>query len=284
MEHPLKQRPEIYKDYEDLVKSFIVYSITKSESDKESLTELCKTILYNKLNSSQEEQDFYSLFFIDGSGYINMPLDIAKMVPDVSPEQMLSKIDLLTIRLRGELEKEHGTLNRDIGYLTGVDEVNVNNVKEVNEKLAAKLTSPVDTNVSNQGSQPKTQEGDKMNKVTQPTDIKVTQPKEVTVNGKTYLEIEVNGVTSLIEKIEVAKVIDSEKAKAANADNAENTNDATTEVKSTTTVTTVDDDSIDWMFWGKVALGVIAAGAVIYFGAKYLSSESEVVYVDVNNI
>ena len=279
MEHPLKQRPEIYKDYEDLVKSFIVYSITKSESDKESLTELCKTILYNKLNSNQEEQDFYSLFFIDGSGYINMPLDIANMVPDVSPEQMLSKIDLLTIRLREELEKEHGTLNRDIGYLTGVDEVNVNNVKEVNEKLAAKLTSPVDTNVSNQGSHPKTQEGDKMN---MNTDIKVTQPKEVEVNGKTYLEIEVNGVTSLIEKIEVAKVIDAEKAKAKASDG-----DTTAEepaATSTTTVTTVEDDSIDWMFWGKVALGVIAAGAVIYFGAKYLSSESEVVYVDVNNI
>ena len=282
MEHPLKQRPEIYKDYEDLVKSFIVYSITKSESDKESLTELCKTILYNKLNSNQEEQDFYSLFFIDGSGYINMPLDIAKMVPDVSPEQMLSKIDLLTIRLREELEKEHGTLNRDIGYLTGVDEVNVNNVNEVNEKLAAKLTSPVDTNVSNQGSQPKTQKGDKMN-----TDIKVTQPKEVEVNGKTYLEIEVNGVTSLIEKIEVAKVIDAEKAKAKADTKAtdEKVDDANNvEVQSTTTVTQVDDDSIDWMFWGKVALGVIAAGAVIYFGAKYLSSESEVVYVDVNNI
>lgn len=279
MEHPLKQRPEIYKDYKDLVKSFIVYSITKSESDKESLTELCKTILYNKLNSNQEEQDFYSLFFIDGSGYINMPLDIANMVPDVSPEQMLSKIDLLTIRLREELEKEHGTLNRDIGYLTGVDEVNVNNVKEVNEKLAAKLTSPVDTNVSNQGSQPKTQ-GDKMN-----TGIKVTQPKEVEVNGKTYLEIEVNGVTSLIEKIEVAKVIDAEKAKASTSEEpaATSATSATSE-NSGTTVTTVDDDSIDWMFWGKVALGVIAAGAVIYFGAKYLSSESEVVYVDVNNI
>ena len=276
MEHPLKQRPEIYKDYKDLVKSFIVYSITKSESDKESLTELCKTILYNKLNSNQEEQDFYSLFFIDGSGYINMPLDIAKMVPDVSPEQMLSKIDLLTIRLREELEKEHGTLNRDIGYLTGVDEVNVNNVKEVNEKLAAKLTSPVDTNVSNQGSQPKTQGDSKMN-----TDIKVTQPKEVEVNGKTYLEIEVNGVTSLIEKIEVAKVIDAEKAKASTSEEEPATAD---EPQSVTTVTTVEDDSIDWMFWGKVALGVIAAGAVIYFGAKYLSSESEVVYVDVNNI
>ena len=281
MEHPLKQRPEIYKDYEDLVKSFIVYSITKSESDKESLTELCKTILYNKLNSNQEEQDFYSLFFIDGSGYINMPLDIANMVPDVSPEQMLSKIDLLTIRLREELEKEHGTLNRDIGYLTGVDEVNVNNVKEVNEKLAAKLTSPVDTNVSNQGSQPKTQEGDKMN---MNTEIKVTQPKEVEVNGKTYLEIEVNGVTSLIEKIEVAKVIDAEKAKAKAKASEDTTTAEEPATTSTTTVTTVDDDSIDWMFWGKVALGVIAAGAVIYFGAKYLSSESEVVYVDVNNI
>mgnify|MGYP007064714472 FL=1 len=272
MEHPLKQRPEIYKDYEDLVKSFIVYSITKSESDKESLTELCKTILYNKLNSNQEEQDFYSLFFIDGSGYINMPLDIANMVPDVSPEQMLSKIDLLTIRLREELEKEHGTLNRDIGYLTGVDEVNVNNVKEVNEKLAAKLTSPVDTNVSNQGSQPKTQGDSKMN-----TDIKVTQPKEIEINGKTFLEIEVNGVTNYVEKIEVAKVIDAEKAKAS-------TSEEEPAATSTTTVTTVEDDSIDWMFWGKVALGVIAAGAVIYFGAKYLSSESEVVYVDVNNI
>ena len=279
MEHPLKQRPEIYKDYEDLVKSFIVYSITKSESDKETLTEYCKTILYNKLNSNQEEQDFYSLFFIDGSGYINMPLDIAKMVPDVSPEQMLSKIDLLTIRLREELEKEHGTLNRDIGYLTGVDEVNVNNVKEVNEKLAAKLTSPVDTNVSNQGSQPKTQ-GDKMN-----TDIKVTQPKEIEINGKTFLEIVVNGVTSYVEKIEVAKVIDAEKAKAkAKVSTSEEEPATADEPQSVTTVTTVDDDSIDWMFWGKVALGVIAAGAVIYFGAKYLSSESEVVYVDVNNI
>ena len=277
MEHPLKQRPSIYKDYEDLVKSFIVFSITKSESDKEALSELCKTILYNKLNSNKEEQDFYSLFFIDGSGYINMPLDIAKMVPDVSPEQMLSKIDLLTIRLRGELEKEHGTLNRDIGYLTGVDEVNVNNVKEVNEKLAAKLTCPVDTNVSNQGSQPKTQGDSKMN-----TDIKVTQPKEVEVNGKTYLEIEVNGVTSLIEKIEVAKVIDAEKAKEKAS--KEEVAGTTQPTQSTTTVTQVDDDSIDWMFWGKVALGVIAAGAVIYFGAKYLSSESEVVYVDVNNI
>jgi len=279
MEHPLKQRPNIYKDYEGLVKSFIVYSITKSESDKESLTDLCKTILYNKLNSNQEEQDFYSLFFIDGSGYINMPLDIANMVPDVSPEQMLSKIDLLTIRLRGELEKEHGTLNRDIGYLTGVDEVNVNNVKEVNEKLAAKLTSPVDTNVSNQGSQPKTQEGDKMN---MNTEIKVTQPKEIEINGKTFLEIVVNGVTSYVEKIEVAKVIDAEKAKEKAS--KEEVAGTTQPTQSVTTVTTVDDDSIDWMFWGKVALGVIAAGAVIYFGAKYLSSESEVVYVDVNNI
>ena len=44
------------------------------------------------------------------------------------------------------------------------------------------------------------------------------------------------------------------------------------------------DDSIDWIYWGKIAVGVIAAGAVIYFGAKYLSSESEVVCVDVNNI
>ena len=277
MEHPLKQRPEIYKDYEDLVKSFIVYSITKSESDKESLTELCKTILYNKLNSNQEEQDFYSLFFIDGSGYINMPLDIANMVPDVSPEQMLSKIDLLTIRLREELEKEHGTLNRDIGYLTGVDEVNINNVKEVNDKLAAKLTNPVDTNVSNQGSQPKTQGDSKMN-----TDIKVTQPKEIEINGKTFLEIVVNGVTSYVEKIEVAKVIDAEKAKEKAS--KEEVAGTTQPTQSTTTVTQVDDDSIDWMFWGKVALGVIAAGAVIYFGAKYLSSESEVVYVDVNNI
>lgn len=44
------------------------------------------------------------------------------------------------------------------------------------------------------------------------------------------------------------------------------------------------DDSIDWIYWGKIAVGVIAAGAVIYFSAKYLSSESEVVCVDVNNI
>ena len=44
------------------------------------------------------------------------------------------------------------------------------------------------------------------------------------------------------------------------------------------------DESIDWMYWGKIAVGVIVAGAVIYFGAKYLSSESEVVCVDANNI
>ena len=44
------------------------------------------------------------------------------------------------------------------------------------------------------------------------------------------------------------------------------------------------DESIDWIYWGKIAVGIIAAGAVIYFGAKYLSSESEVVCVDVNNI
>ena len=44
------------------------------------------------------------------------------------------------------------------------------------------------------------------------------------------------------------------------------------------------DESIDWMYWGKIAVGVIVAGAVIYFGVKYLSSESEVVCVDVNNI
>lgn len=44
------------------------------------------------------------------------------------------------------------------------------------------------------------------------------------------------------------------------------------------------DDSIDWMFWGKIALGTIAAGAAIYFGAKYISSENEVICVDANNI
>ena len=44
------------------------------------------------------------------------------------------------------------------------------------------------------------------------------------------------------------------------------------------------DESIDWLYWGKIAVGVIVAGAIIYFGAKYLSSESEVVHIDVNNI
>lgn len=44
------------------------------------------------------------------------------------------------------------------------------------------------------------------------------------------------------------------------------------------------DESIDWMYWGKIAVGVIVAGVAIYFGAKYLSSESEVVHIDVNNI
>ena len=44
------------------------------------------------------------------------------------------------------------------------------------------------------------------------------------------------------------------------------------------------DESIDWLYWGKIAVGVIVAGVAIYFGAKYLSSESEVVCVDVNNI
>ena len=44
------------------------------------------------------------------------------------------------------------------------------------------------------------------------------------------------------------------------------------------------DESIDWMYWGKIAVGVIVAGITIYFGAKYLSSESEVVHIDVNNI
>ena len=44
------------------------------------------------------------------------------------------------------------------------------------------------------------------------------------------------------------------------------------------------DESIDWLYWGKIAVGVIVAGAIIYFGAKYLSSESEVVNIDVKNI
>jgi hypothetical protein len=44
------------------------------------------------------------------------------------------------------------------------------------------------------------------------------------------------------------------------------------------------DESIDWLYWGKIAVGVIVAGVAIYFGAKYLSSESEVVHIDVNNI
>lgn len=44
------------------------------------------------------------------------------------------------------------------------------------------------------------------------------------------------------------------------------------------------DESIDWLYWGKIAVGVIVAGVAIYFGAKYLSSEAEVACVDVNNI
>jgi phenylalanine-4-hydroxylase len=44
------------------------------------------------------------------------------------------------------------------------------------------------------------------------------------------------------------------------------------------------DESIDWLYWGKIAVGVIVAGVAIYFGAKYLSSESEVVHIDANNI
>ena len=44
------------------------------------------------------------------------------------------------------------------------------------------------------------------------------------------------------------------------------------------------DESIDWLYWGKIAVGVIVAGVAIYFGAKYLSSEAEVVRIDANNI
>ena len=44
------------------------------------------------------------------------------------------------------------------------------------------------------------------------------------------------------------------------------------------------DESIDWMYWGKIAVGVIVAGVAIYFGAKYLSKDAEVVHIDVNNI
>ena len=44
------------------------------------------------------------------------------------------------------------------------------------------------------------------------------------------------------------------------------------------------DESIDWMYWGKIAVGVIVAGVAIYFGTKYLSSEAEVVCIDANNI
>ena len=44
------------------------------------------------------------------------------------------------------------------------------------------------------------------------------------------------------------------------------------------------DESIDWLFWGKIAVGVIVAGVAIYFGAKYLSKDAEVVHIDANNI
>ena len=44
------------------------------------------------------------------------------------------------------------------------------------------------------------------------------------------------------------------------------------------------DESIDWLYWGKIVVGVIAAVAVIYFGAKYLSKDAEVVHIDANNI
>ena len=44
------------------------------------------------------------------------------------------------------------------------------------------------------------------------------------------------------------------------------------------------DESIDWLYWGKIAVGVIVAGVAIYFGAKYLSKDAEVVHIDVNNI
>ena len=44
------------------------------------------------------------------------------------------------------------------------------------------------------------------------------------------------------------------------------------------------DESIDWLYWGKIAVGVIVAGVAIYFGAKYLSKDAEVVCVDANNI
>ena len=44
------------------------------------------------------------------------------------------------------------------------------------------------------------------------------------------------------------------------------------------------DESIDWLYWGKIAVGVIVAGVAIYFGAKYLSKDAEVVCIDANNI
>ena len=33
------------------------------------------------------------------------------------------------------------------------------------------------------------------------------------------------------------------------------------------------DESIDWLYWGKIAVGVIVAGWAIYFVAKCISSE-----------
>lgn len=110
-------------------------AISKGFLTMDSMEEISKEILYAKLNANPQDKKHYSLFYISGDGWKNKLMDIVDVLNSIHTiEDCRSYGEMLA-----DLAETGQVQNLDAAYLTGLDEINSNNIDEANEMIINKI-------------------------------------------------------------------------------------------------------------------------------------------------
>ena len=110
-------------------------AISKGFLTMDSMEEISKEILYAKLNANPQDKKHYSLFYISGDGWKNKLMDIVDVLNSIHTIEDCRSYGVML----ADLAETGQVQNLDAAYLTGLDEINSNNIDEANEMIINKI-------------------------------------------------------------------------------------------------------------------------------------------------